>query len=245
MLSNTVYRLVSFADYSNLNYSKDKVDLLSDVFQKEGYSIMPTQEFGPQGELVFQGINLLPNGDKPIIIIGSQRIDVIKGSNKREGFDESDKKQLKLEVVNCILKIYSVFSSMIQDSNRLGWISEYAYFDISEMDMYEFRSRFLKEFDCFKNSFTTEFSAKYAGVEQHKIGKCMEKLNVVSTIRRWFPGQGVGFVASVDGFGIEIDINTVVSNKKNRFFGDSYGQFIEIADSIQRRIKGEMLYENK
>ena len=240
MVSNIVYKFVSFADYSNLGYTKENVELLQSIFLSKGYVVSPVSEVDTLGN-TFKAISMMGNYADPIINISSQRIEIIKGSDKKTGFDESEVVLLRKQMNDYMSEIYKVFEDIIQDANRMAWIAEYVYFDMEEGLMHKFRKKFMQTLDFYKNISTTEFVAKYAGLSRAKVLGNEEKINIITTIRRWFPGNGIGFVADVDGYGIEIDINTVASNKKNRFSTESFSGFIEEAEKIKRRIIGEVV----
>ena len=45
-----------------------------------------------------------------------------------------------------------------------------------------------------------------------------------------------------EGYKISIDINTIWENKRNRFSGQNYDDFIKVATDIQDSVKGSVLY---
>ena len=241
MVSNILYRLVAFADFSNLGNTKENISALEKEFADEKYTISPLVEANGLGN-IYRGNTLIGSDNNPIINISSQRIEVIRGSDKKTGFDETEQLIVKEQLTKYLSRVYDCFSSCIQDSNRLAWVTEYAFFEIDEETMSSFRNRFLIPLNYYTEKSTNEFVAKYAGVDEKIICGRQENLNVISTIRRWFPGQGMGYVASVDGYGVEIDINTVARNKKNRFSLESFGEFVSVADEIKSDLVGELFH---
>ena len=239
MVSSILYRLVAFADYSNLNYDSTVLSVLENLFRDQ-YSITPSPEPSLTGN-PYIGLNLSSNDeDLPIISIGSMRIEIAMPSKKKTGFDEKDLECAKNKMVSSLISIYGCFKSRIQDAYRLAWISNYAYFEIGNKEMSDFRNRYLKPLRYYDDKSTNEFVAKYAGMDSKTINGSEEKLNVLSTIYRWFPSQGTGSVTIVDGYGLELDINTVSENKKNRFSSHSFGEFVSFADAIKNEIVGEV-----
>lgn len=238
MISNVLYRIISFADYSNISYSPSVISLLKDKFGS-GYTFNQLPEPLLNGNLHF-GINMISPDMSihPNINLGSMRIEMAMASNKKTGFDDEDLTNAKKSMINSFSILYSLFSEVMQDANRLACISNYAFFEIDENEMYSFKERFLKPLGYYNDKSTTEFMAKYAGLDSKQINGREEKLNVISTLYRLFQNQG----APIDGYGLELDINTVAENKKTRFSFDSFDDFVSIANSIKTIVVGDVFH---
>lgn len=241
MVSNTVYRLVLFADYSNIVYSTENINSLNRMFSEE-YRYFPLKEILADGS-PYNGIMLSGEVNLPIVKISSQRIDVVFGSDRLEGFDEEKQKNVKKIMVETLKKVYDTFDKVLQDGNRISWISSYVYFDQSEEEKNAFKRRFLRELECYNDISTSEFVARYAGLDHRVVLDADEEINIVSTIKRRFPFGDEGFAAKVDGYDLDIDINTVVKNKRNRFSKNTFELFVDEVDEIQKKIAGEIFYE--
>lgn len=177
--------------------------------------------------------------------IMSERIDIQFVSDKKNGFDSHEAAQLCSLAAEYMGKLYSAFEEVIQDSYRLAWDVNYAFFEITEAERMDFRNRFLKEIPFYRDNSTDEFVAQYVGREERNINEKAEQINVLTTITRWFPGSGAGNVASVDGYKVEFDINTHHECRKNRFSGEAFRQFIEVAVEIQRELEENFFYGYK
>ena len=240
MLSNVIYRLISFADYSNIKYSKDNLEKLLRIFNDKNYSVLPLTEERTTGE-IYRGISVIGDAYRPIIYISSGRIEIVIASEKKEGFDETEKNELREQMVGYLDRLYTGYRDKIQDANRLAWVSEYVYFEISKQEMHKFRRKFQQPIDYFEEKSTIEFMTQYVAEDMKTVASREEKLNVISNIKRWYPGQGDDFVDSVDGYSIELDINTDAENKKNRFCSKTFRDFVTVADKLQREVIGDII----
>lgn len=236
MVSNIVYKFSAFADYGNISFSQQNMNLLMETFADR--ELIPAMVNEVTGDGRSMSRLQLATADRLLCIsVMSGRIDIQIASDKKGGFDGGQQAQLKAVMADCMGKIYRVFDEIIQESYRLAWDVTYVYFEIDEQERLAYRNRFLQEVPFYKEGYTDEFVAQYVGRREEEIHGRKEWMNVLTTIDRWFPGTGVGNVATVDGYKIEFDINTDHNSRKNRFAGESFGQFIEAAAEIQKELE--------
>ena len=87
MVSNISYRLIAFADYSNIRYDNDTAALLTSKFSEDQYNFSQILDPNAMGQLI-PGFALVPgiNINSPIITVFPGKIDIRVGSNRKEGF---------------------------------------------------------------------------------------------------------------------------------------------------------------
>lgn len=237
MLANIIYKFSTFADYSRINYTPENMTKLLNVYANK--DLLPGVIMQPSEDGMSQRIQL-SNTDRTLIVsVLRERIDVERYSDKREGFNKAEISILRDELGLMIQKIYSLFGNTLPDAYRLAWNVSYAYFDISAETKEAFRNKFLKSFSFYTDHSTDEFIAQYAATLPRDIENRAEIINVLTTMGRLFRDASVGF--PVDGYKIDIDVNTHQDNRKNRFVETSIPEFISVAYDIQQNLIGEVM----
>lgn len=236
MVSTILYRFTTFADYVNLSFSQQNMKKLLDVFADENLIPSVMKEPMPDGR-VAQRLRLGAASQLISVSLFSGRINIEMLSDKKEGF--GTEQQLVIDTMDkYIKKIYYAFENEIQDAYRLAWGVKNVYFEIDEQERKAYRNRFLKENTFYEDCYTDEFMAQYVGARQVQINNRQEKMNILTTISRWFPDSGLGNAASVDGYGVDFDINTHQAQHKNRFSADVFRQFMNVAVELQEELRG-------
>ena len=110
MISSVMYRLISFADYSNLNYTADNLSCLVKAFDGRDYSFSQLFESNLMGS-IYQGFYCNSSQGFPTISIGSQRIEIGKASNKISGFDLDEITGLKKQMIDSVSILLDAFSA--------------------------------------------------------------------------------------------------------------------------------------
>ena len=80
--------------------------------------------------------------------------------------------------------------------------------------------------------------ARYAVRKEHSVNKKSEKINILTTVSRWESNAGNDW--ALDGYNVEMDINTWQYNKVNRFGEDDIVDFIRVAEEYQEEIRSEV-----
>lgn len=239
MLSSIMYKLSAFADYSAIKYSQENVSRMLAVFSDRNFLPGMVMQTTPEG--VSQRIQLVNVEHTMLVTLLKERIDIEVYSNRREGFCEEDAARIRLEMADAMQRIYTLFEMSIPDAWRMAWNVDYAYFDISVDEKEAFRRRFLRELDFYRDCSTDEFIAQYAGVVPREIGSRREQMNALTTISRLYQESADGF--AVDGYKIDLDINTHQSHRRNRFAGETMSEFIDRAVEIQHTLIEEIMHD--
>ena len=237
MLSNVLCQFSSFADYANLNLGTEK--LLSAF----GNRLMPTTFRDSQNSIV---VSLADPATPFFVQIFPFRIDVIRVSERKEGFAPEELGKIQKLFLDSMCKIEETFVDEIQTANRLAWYTEYTYFDFGdENEKVKFKNKFLRENDFYETLIpSSDFVVRYAGRKETSICDSREVFNIITTIENWKEDQGfVAKIASSAGYKIGVDINTIWENKKNRFSVQHYDEFMKIAVDLQNSVKESFLHE--
>ena len=239
MISNIIYRLSCFADYAQLTYNKKDLIRILDEFDEE--KIEPTlfPEVHPNGEVSQRMQFTIQSKDKVItIIIASDRIDVQVDSREKNGFNSELRPEIKKDMLLYMQKILELFRDCTALPYRLAWFTSYIYFEVSNEEKVRFRNKFLYELDFFKTNRLDDMIARYAAMREITIKGDKERINVVTTISRFF--NNAGSDREVDGFRIDYDINTWQGNRRSRFDDKSIEVFaisaLEIQDTLNKDI---------
>ena len=238
MISNILYKLSSFADYSLLSYNKDDIIAVLNAFDDMTFVPSVIQEILPTGE-TRQRMQFLPQGGLILITILSERIDIQITSNDKTGFPNEKVSEVTDTLIHYMNIVLSVFAKRISDPYRIAWFTSYVYFEIDELEKAAFRNRFLHELDFYKSNRLEDTIARYAAYRIEKVNGEEEKINVVTTINNYT--AGIGTDKEVKGFQIDYDINTWQGNKKSRFTKESIEAFSSKAWNIQTKLNEEVL----
>ena len=241
MISNITYRLIAFADYSNIRFNNDTAASFSTEFSENNYRFGQIFDPMPAGQLV-PGFMLMPNGNGecPIISIFPGKVDIRVGSTKKEGFSSGEQRRFCSVLCEYLDRIYGTFEGKLQDPNRLALITEYVYFEIDREKKALFRDKFIHAPSYYDGKLTDELFVRIFGKEKRIINDIEEDINCVTTIDRWLPGGGIGPTASVDGYRVELDLNTASDNKRNRFSRDSIIEFVDQMQGIKEELFKEI-----
>lgn len=236
MLSNISYKFSTFADYSNIMYSQDNIRILLDVFGDNDFLPGMVNQIAPDARIP-QRLQLSSANQLCSITILNERIDMEIYSDQKSGFPKQNIVEIRQLMAESMQKIYKAFEISIPDAYRLAWNVAYVYFEVSQEEMMQFRSRFLKDSSFYQENATDEFIARFAGRVSKEIGGRPEMHNVLTTIERLFPTPGIGY--QVDGYKIGFDINTHQANRKNRFTDIDFKEFITGAYQIQNQLESD------
>lgn len=240
MVSNISYRLIAFADYSNIRYDNDTAALLTSKFSEDQYNFSQILDPNAMGQLI-PGFALVPgiNINSPIITVFPGKIDIRVGSNRKEGFSTDEQITAGNILCDYFKRFSNCFGDKLQDSNRLALITEYVYFEIGNTEKGAFRDKFINAPACYDGKKTDEMVVKIFGKDRKTFNGRDEDINFITTVDRWFPGGGIGMTASVDGYRVELDLNTSPENKKNRFEASAIPEFVE----QMQKLKAEVIKE--
>ena len=172
------------------------------------------------------------------IIIADDRIDVQVDSRGKNGFNSELRPEIKKNMLLYMQNILELFSDRTALPYRLAWFTSYIYFEVSNEEKVRFRNKFLCELDFFKTNRLDDMIARYAAKRDITIKGNNERINVVTTISRYF--NNVAPDKEVDGFQIDYDINTWQGNRRSRFDDKSIEVFaisaLEIQDTLNKDI---------
>lgn len=236
MLSNISYKFSTFADYSNIMYSQDNIRILMDAFRADDFLPGMVNQIAPDARIP-QRLQLSSANQLCRITILNERIDMEIYSDQKSGFAKEKVDEIRQLMVESMQKIYKAFEASIPDAYRLAWNVSYVYFEVSQEEMMQFRSRFLKDPSFYQENATDEFVARFAGRISREIAGRPEMHNVLTTIERLFPTPGIGY--QVDGYKIGFDINTHQANRKNRFADTDFKEFMDGAYRIQNHLEDD------
>ena len=235
MLSNMLYQFSIFADYSNLDFLKilssfGKLSLVPNVVSRSD-----------DDGRICTGMSFSTSQMPFFIRTFPDRIDVLHIAERKEGFEAQEQGEICERLRSSMHTIENIFSEIIQLANRMAWYTEYVYFGIDYETRMKFKNRFLKDIDFYREKTQPEFMVRYVGKDEKSVNGVNERINIVTSIENW--RQNILPVISFsEGYKISIDINTIWENKKNRFSGQNYDDFINVAIDIQNSVKGSVLY---
>ncbi len=236
MLANICYKFSTFADYSNITYSAENIKKMMDVFDDGDFVPGMVNQIAPEARMP-QRLQLASADQLRTITILNERIDIEVYSDRKSGFAEADVPIIQSFMAESIRKIYEVFEENIPDAYRLGCNVDYVYFEITPEEMMTFRNRFLKDTSFYEKYATDEFIARFAGKVDGALAGKEEWYNALTTIERLFSTPGIGY--QVEGYKTRFDINTNQANRKNRFAGEVFREFINCAYNIQKHLEGD------
>ncbi len=237
-IANIVCKLSSFANYTDLNYDKDDVIKILGAFDDPSLAPSVVSEFRADG-VVKQRMHFTAQNGLSFFQINSDRIDIQMTSNEKSGFSVDKLPEVRCYLCETLEKLYGVFSDRAPIPYRLAWNTSYVYFEITSEQKDEYRNKFLRELDFFKDNRLDDTIIRYAGRREALIRKATEKLNVLATINSFLAEPGTE--NAIDGFKIDYDINTWQGNRRNRFCIESFAEFIEKAVIIEGELNKELL----
>ena len=239
MLANIQYRLSCFADYSVLSYNKE--DLIAILNQFSDVVLTPStfKEVLANG-LVSQRMQFVSSNGLLSINIGAGRIDVQITSNEKSGFAREQTDDIGAKLFDYLKRLLLRLGDKVSYPNRLAWYTTYVYFDLSETDNVAFRNRFLHELEFFKNNRLDDMIAQYGGRRVIDFSGRTEKINILTTINRYY-SQAVVPNVEIEGYQIDYDINTWQGDMRNRFDLNAVNDFICKAIMLQKELDKEVL----
>lgn len=131
IIANINYQASCFGDYSKIVYNNENVIKVLRSF--DDLNLVPTNivESRPNLELN-QRLSFASLDGLFGISIFSERIDIRRTSNKRNGFDEEEIDLLSKELIDCLIRIRDIFSDGILAPYRLVWFVSYVIFEMTE-----------------------------------------------------------------------------------------------------------------
>ena len=124
-------------------------------------------------------------------------------------------------------EIYQIYKSILPQAYRMAFVSSYVYHDVVDDKKKSFRDSFLCPLECYSNEkWLADFSARYVGICEIKIKEEAERVNLVTSIEPCVT-PFISNSVQIDGYKIDIDINTWQGNKINRFNPSDYKKFID------------------
>ena len=238
VVANIMYKLSSFANYSMLTYNKEDVINILNIFEDSTIAPFLAQEIREDGT-VSQRMHFIAQNGLLLIQINSARIDITLNSNSKEGFQENEIPEIQDKLTAAIKNLYTIFSERAPLPHRLAWNTSYVYFEITDSEIKEFRKKFLKELDFFKNTCLNDNVIRYATQREMTINNETEKINTLATINSYITNPRTE--DEVNGYKIDYDINTWQGNNLNRFSMLSISQFVDGALLIQKELNKEIL----
>lgn len=239
MLSNISYKLSTFADYSSLSYSKDKLVTMLNAF--------PSIPLIPN---IIQGINgtghqtqrmRFSTNDGLTIALLEERIDVCIVSQDIAGFSSDEVQKVQDRLV-CIMKAIFEAFDCITMSNRMALYVEYVYFDLTDEQKNNYRDKFLNKVKYYSDKLVDEFAARYVGRITKKIDGNDEIVNVITSIDYWLSNL-LKSDKPVSGYHIDMDINTFQDNRKYRFGVEALSDFMNEANAVRKELEKEFIDE--
>ena len=243
MISNVICRLSTFADYSMLTYNNS--DVINVMKEFDQYNFAPSQVSEVSiGGLLSQRMAFSGMNNHLSVIVNEQRIDITWISEKKQGFAAEEIPEINCQSIEIIDGLQKIFKNRAPVPYRLAWFTNFVYFELSDAQKREFRSKFLKELEFYKKEETLDdMLARYAIRKNQPINGKDDKVNILTTISRWETNLGTDW--AVDGYNVELDINTWQNNKVNRFTIEDITDFTRIAKKYQDTIIEEIFNEHK
>lgn len=237
MISNITYKLSCFADYAQLEYNKDDIINILNAFKDAILIPSVIPEFNQTGRKS-QRMHFLTSDGLMEISIMSSRIDIQITSNDRKGFPQKAISEIKDKLNLFMNKLYDIFSRKISLPNRLAWFTTYVFFEVDESEKILFRNKFLKTLPFFEKNRLDDLLIRYGAQRQFSISGQEEDINVITTISPYYAFLGTEL--EVNGYGVDIDINTSQFNARNRFESNSIGLFCDNAINVQEELINEI-----
>lgn len=237
-VANIIYKLSSFADYNILDYNKDDVIKILGAFDDPTLAPGIATEIRVDG-LVKQRMQFTAQNGLFQMAVNSGRIDIQLVSNEKYGFLSEKLPVIKKQLTDSLVRLYEIFGSRAPIPHRLAWNTSYVYFEIDDNEKNEYRNKFLRELDFFKENRLDDTVIRYAGQRISAIGSTNERVNVLVTINSYVTDPGIDI--EINGFKIDYDINTWQGNRRNRFEVKSFSEFVERASEIQNALNEEIL----
>lgn len=237
MVSNIIYRLSLFADYTQLAYNKQDMISILNAFDNTMIPVLFQETMGDGS--TNQRMQFSTPDQTEVIKLGADRIDIQLASNTKEGFNGDHLEEIKEKLFYYYTKIHEVFHERVQMAYRLAWFTSFVFFDIGDQERQAFRDRFIKQIDFFNQNRLEDTIVRYGAQRDADISNNMERINVIMTISRYKATFGIDNEA--DGYLIDYDINTWQGNRTNRFGIEAVKEFEIGALSIQNDLNKEII----
>ncbi len=233
LVSNIVYRLSCFADYSQIKYNNTDVIAVLKAFDKVELTPRAVQEIVPLGG-VSSRMQFTGQGESLSINIAGDRIDVQITAKEKRGFNDKEVELVESNLKEYMAKVLSIFGDRIPLPYRLAWFTSFVYFELSSDEKASYRNKFLQEIDFFKENRLDDISVRYGARRDLSINGVAERFNILTTINEYVSMFGIE--NEIDGFQIDYDINTWQGNRKNRFKLEDIYAFISEARKLQNEL---------
>lgn len=238
MISNVVYRLSCFADYSQIKYNNNDVIEVLKAFESVELTPRAIQEILPYGE-VSSRMQFAGDNGLLLISIAGERIDIHITAKEKKGFSDEEISSVESKLREYMSKILSIFGGRMPLPYRLAWFTSYVYFELTDDEKAQYRDKFLKEIDFFEENRLDDISVRYGARRDVDINGVKERFNVLTTIHEYVSNFGIE--NEINGFQIDYDINTWQGNRINRFKSEDIDSFIREACLIQKDLNKEVL----
>lgn len=254
MVIHQLYKISVFGDFSDIQPTTDNMlfllnaykdfEMVPSMYQELNFPINSVMlQIGPvpqQSAPLLQRIALMTSNTQERFILGSNRIDyeisiIDENVNNIEHFAVYNKKIY--EAFNRLFEHYKKSSSRFA-LNTNSWI-----IDLSANELREFFSRYTNPISIYQDVIMDEWSTRLMTKQKKTIDEMDEVLNIITGITKglYYKTDDVSHgMPPVDGFVIDIDINTIAENTANRFSSANLSTFLSEALYVWNEVWGEI-----
>lgn len=242
MVIDTSYTISAFGNFSDVIPTAEtmqfflnsfgKKDLIPSVFQE--YQI----EADIQKAMPVQRVSLISSDNKEQVTISSNRIDYQVMVNDDTKLDAQYRDGINQKVCNIYETIFKYFK---KQSTRLALNAESLVVDISPEEVSDFMSKYSNPIAIFNENQMFEWSTRLVVKESRPINGQKETINIIAVIAKTMINKvEEDQTTNLDGFKINIDINTIAENELSRFSKPDIEDFVKISTGLWDNIIEEM-----
>jgi hypothetical protein len=253
MTIHQLYKISVFGDFVDITPSPENMVLLLKEFENDKMVTSLFQELPqipPIGVLTVeisssfiqnppsqQRIALVTTDGQEKIAIGSKRIDYEIITNESNGLSSE-------HFVEYNTRMCKALNLLLEKFNKRSWrlaLNTQSIVNITETEQVECFRKFSNPISLYKDIIPAEWSTRLLTRQTVEIEGESDALNIITILSKSQFSKIVGEeIMIMDGFGIELDINTVPENVANRFTGSCIQSFTTSALTIWNEIWGDL-----
>jgi hypothetical protein len=239
MISDFIYQIIAFGDFSNIESTPENMQFMLDAFKK--YDMVPSVVLESvininNPNATVQRLAALSKDNQEQIIIYSNRINFVISSA-----DDNELEITKLKDHNDkILDVYKmIFDKFNKSANRLCFNTSSLIAKVNQHEIDNILSKFSNPLEFYSGVVLEEWGTYFLTRKDVNICGKEEKLNIITKLSKTKTISQESNLTS-DGFQIDIDINTIPERNNLRFDSCSFKVFIEFADKTKDKIFEDM-----
>jgi len=245
MTFHQLYKISAFGDYVDIEPSSENMVFLLQAFEEynmvtslyqelpfiQPYEVLTTQiaPLIPQTFPEQQRISLLTTDRHEQITIGTSRVDYAIVINDAVGLKRTHFHDYNMKTCKALNIIFEHFN---KKSYRLALFTQ-SIISSSDDEQVEFFKKYNNPISIYKERVPQEWSLRSGIRCDINVNEAIEEINAITNISKsnFSRVQGEELLR-MDGFSIDIDINTLAENTSSRFSGGALQSFADAALGI-------------